>query len=161
MDFPGWDGFLGSRASLMFDLVVVAMVVVVAIMGWSIREVCHRRKFLLHKRVQITLAVLLGITIVAFEVDVRLFGWEDRAAGELGGTVSGQIWMMLYVHLFFAVTTILLWPVVILLALRRFPLPPEAGQHSSFHRRWGWLAVGDMLLTSISGWLFYWFAFVG
>ena len=161
MEFPGWDGFLGTRASLMLDLVVVAMVAVVVVMGWSIREVKQRRKFTLHKRVQITLAVLLAIAIAAFEVEIRQFGWEDRASGELGGSASGSVWTALYVHLFFAITTVLLWPIVIVMAIRRFPVPPEPGRHSLFHRRWARLAAWDMLLTSISGWIFYWLAFVG
>ena len=76
MEFPGWNGFLGTRASMMLDLVVVAMVAVVLILGWSIREVKLQRRFLLHKRVQIALTVILAVTIIAFEFDIRLHGWE-------------------------------------------------------------------------------------
>ncbi len=160
MEFPGWNGFLGTRASLMLDLVVVAMVAVVLIMGWSIREVKLRHRYLLHKRVQIALAVILAVTITAFEVDIRLHGWEERASGVLGGTASTLVWTALCVHLCFAVSTVFLWPTVIVLALRRFPNPPLPGDHSLFHRRWARLAAWDMLLTAISGWVFYCLAFV-
>ena len=38
--------------------------------------------------IQIGMAIVLLVIIVAFEIDMRLHGWEDRAAGEVGGTAS-------------------------------------------------------------------------
>lgn len=161
MEFLGWDGFLGTRASIMLDLVSVAMLAVVIVMGWSILAVKRGRRFTLHKRIQLLLAVLLVVTIVAFEVDIRLHGWEERASGEIGGSASTTVWTALYAHLFFAISTVVLWPTVIVLALRRFPETPAPGEHSAFHRRWARLAAWDMLLTAVSGWGFYFLAFVG
>ena len=161
MDYPGWNGFLGTRASFMLDLVVVAMLVVVILMGWSIRQVKTHGHFMLHKRMQLILAALLAVTVTAFEIDMRLHGWEDRAAGMIGGSASTAVWGALAIHLCFAITTVVLWPVVIGLALWRFPRPPAPGSHSASHRRWARLAAWDMLLTAISGWIFYLLAFVG
>lgn len=160
MDFPGWNGFLGTRASLMVDLVVVAMVVVVVVMSWSIRQVKYHRRFTLHKRVQLLLAAALVIAITAFETDIRLHGWEDRAAGVIGGAASSAVWTALYIHLCFALTTVVLWPTVIGLAIRRFPSPAAPNPHSASHRRWARLAAWDMVLTAVSGWVFYAMAFV-
>ena len=83
VDFPGAEGFLGSRASLMLDVVFVAMLAVIPVMGWSIYQVRRRRRFALHKQVQLALAALLLVAVLAFEIDMRLYGWEERAAGEL------------------------------------------------------------------------------
>ncbi len=160
MDFPGWDGFLGTRATFLLDVVCLAMVVVVAVLGWSIRQVRRHRRYLLHKRVQLTLAAVLGVVLVAFEVDIRLHGWQDRAAGQLGGQASTAVLTALAIHLFFAVTTVMLWIIVITLALRRFPSPPEPNAHSNFHRCWARLAAWDMVLTTLTGWVFYVLAFV-
>jgi putative membrane protein len=55
---------------------------------------------------------------------------------------------------------VILWPVTIVLALRKFPNPPAPGAHSPTHIRLARLAALDMLLTSITGWIFYWLAFV-
>ena len=161
MVFPGWNGFLGTRASLMVDLVVVAMVIVVVVMGWSIRQVKYHQRYTLHKRIQIVLAVTLAVAITAFETDIRLHGWEDRAAGILGGSASKAVWIALWIHLFFAITTVLLWPMVLILALRNFPSPAAPSSHSTSHRRWARLAAWDMFFTAVSGWVFYALAFVG
>jgi hypothetical protein len=60
----------------------------------------------------------------------------------------------------FAVTTVVLWPVVILLALRSFPPIPGPAPHSRIHVPLARLAAADMLLTAVTGWIFYWLAFV-
>jgi putative membrane protein len=160
MDFPGWNGFLGTRASLMLDVVCLAMVLVVLVLGWSIRLVRCQRRYELHKRIQLTLAVMLVIVLSAFETDVRLHGWQERAAGEIGGEASTAVITALSIHLFFAVTTVVLWVVVLARAWRRFPNPAAPNEHSKFHRRWARLAAWDLVLTTVTGWVFYFMAFV-
>ncbi len=160
IDFPGLDGFLGTRASLMLDVVFVAMFVVIAVMGWSIYQVRVRGRYALHKWVQLGLAAVLFIAVAAFEVDMRVYGWEERAAGEIGGSADAVVWKALYVHLVFAITSAVLWPVVIYRAWRQFPRPPAPSHHSRSHIFWARIAAIDMLLTSITGWVFYIMAFV-
>jgi len=159
-EFPGWDGFLGSRASFMLDFVCLAMVAVVGVLAWSIWQVRKHRRYALHKRVQLGLAALLLVVITGFEIDVRFNGWQGRAAGEIGGKASQQVLIALSIHLFFAVTTVFVWIMVIFLAWRRFPNPPEPNEHSVFHRQWGRIAAWDMLMTTLTGWIFYVLAFV-
>lgn len=160
IDYPGWDGFLGTRASLMLDVVMVAMFVVVPVLLWSVYQVRYRRRYQLHKATQIVLTALLFGAVIAFEVEVRVFGWQERAAGQLGGSPMGLVWPVLWVHLCFAVTTFVLWAVVFVMALRRFPVPPQPSEHSPFHLFWARLAALDMCLTAVTGTLFYWVAFV-
>lgn len=160
MDYPGWDGFLGTRASFMLDAVCVSMVLVMLVLSWSIRQVRVHRNFQLHKWVQLGLVTLLGVVLTAFELDIRFNGWQTRAAGETGTSPAPIVFTALWIHLFFALTTVVLWIVVLVRALRRFPNPPLPNEHSQFHRRWGWIAAIDMLLTTITGWVFYVLAFV-
>jgi hypothetical protein len=158
--FSGFDGFLGTRAPLVLDLLFLAMFGVVVVLAWSIYQVKYRRRYVLHKWVQIVLGVILFVAVVVFEVDIQLHGWEDRAAGRVGGAVSPVVWTALYVHLTFAVSAVVLWPVVIARAVRNYPNPPAPSAHSMWHIRWGWIAAIDMLLTAVTGWVFYWLAFV-
>lgn len=158
-DFPGPNGFLGTRASLMLDVVALAMVVVVAVLAWSILK-ARAGRYAVHKWTQVALAAALLAVVVAFEVEIRFYGWRDRAAGVVGGEVPRAVWNVLYVHLVFAVSSAVLWPVVVVRAMRRFPVPPAPGEHSPSHRFWARVAATDMFLTAVTGWVFYWLAFV-
>ena len=75
----GADGFLGTRASLMLDVVVLAMLVVVPALALSVYLVMFRRQYTWHKRIQLVLGMALLVTVVAFEADMRIGGWRHRA----------------------------------------------------------------------------------
>jgi putative membrane protein len=160
MEFPGIDGFLGTRAPLVLDLLFLTMFVVVVVLAWSIYQVKYRRRYRLHKWVQVVLAVVLLAAICVFEWDIRAHGWQERAAGAIGSEASAIVKTALSIHLVFAVTTVVLWPIVIVRALRNYPIPTAPSEHSRWHIRWGWIAAIDMVMTSITGWIFYWLAFV-
>lgn len=159
-DFPGADGFLGTRASWSMDTMVLVMAVVVAVLAWSVYQAKAKRKFAMHKTIQILLAVGLYAAVVLFEIDVRFNGWQDRAAGVVGGTASAAVWTALAIHLAFAVFSVALWPVVIIRAARNFGAPPCPGAHSAWHRRWAPIAAIGMTLTAVTSWVFYGLAFV-
>lgn len=158
--FPGIDGFLGTRAPLILDVLCLAMLAVMIVLAWSIYLVKVRRQYALHKRIQVALGLILLAVIVLFELDIRLHGWQDRAAGQIGGQAPAAAVTALYVHLVFAVSTVALWISTTVLALRRFPEPPLPAPHSRVHKILGWIASVDMGFTTLSGWVFYWFAFV-
>jgi len=157
------NGFLGTRASLMLDVVALAMVALVPLLGLSIYLVKVRRRYALHKKIQLTLGTVLLVAVVLFEVDIRLHGWRDRAASSPYTGHAGSVdWLTLTlgVHLCFAVTAALLWAVVIFRALANFPSPPHPAPHSAWHRRFATVAAIDMACTAVTGWIFYWMAFV-
>ena len=49
---------------------------------------------------------------------------------------------------------------MIVQALRKIPEPPEPSDYSHRHAFWAWIAAADMTLTALTGWIFYWLAFV-
>lgn len=159
---PGINGFLGTRGSLMLDIVFLAMFVVVLILGWSI-TLARQGKFARHKRVQLVLVVVLLIAITAFEVEMRLVGWEQRAAESPYWTSNAwndPVHYSLLIHLLFAIPTALLWVFVVVRAIRHFPIPATPNEHSRSHRFWAPIASFEMLMTAVTGWVFYWLAFV-
>lgn len=156
------DGFLPTprQASFMFDLVVVAMVVITPVLAWSIYKV-RRHSYSLHKNVQVVLGSVLLVAVVLFEVDIRLDStWWDRAMQSPYYANGVLRPFLIYVHLPFAVSTTVLWAVTLFGALRRFPKPPSPSNYSRRHRWLGWLAAVSMFGTAVTGWLFYWMAFV-
>jgi putative membrane protein len=99
-----------------------------------------------------------------FEIDIRVNGWEERAEPspyfDAANKFTCPAGLSLVVHLSFAVPTLVLWIVVVVQALRKFSNPPAPGLHSRWHARMGMLAAFGMVMTAITGWLFYWLAFV-
>jgi hypothetical protein len=158
--YPGIDGFLGTRAPLILDVLCLAMLGVVIVLCWSVYQVKIRRRYSVHKWTQVTLGIILLAVVIVFEIDIRLHGWEDRAAGAIGARAPAAAVTALYVHLVFAISTIILWPTTIILALRNFPNPPMPSVHSRIHIPLARTAATDMVLTAITGWVFYYIAFV-
>lgn len=154
---PGFLPF--SRATFMFDFVVVAMVGVLPVLTWSLYVVKYQKNYVLHKWIQVGLASVLGVTVLAFEIEVRTHDWwQHTEASPYSGTTLFNV--VIGVHLFIAISTTLLWIATITLALRKFPIPPAPGEHSMTHLRIAKVAAAGMYLTAVTGWTFYWMAFV-
>ena len=157
------DGFLGYKTSFMLDVVVCALVLVVPVLLYSIYVVKFQQKYQLHRTLQLTLGVVLLITVGAFEVDLQLVhgGWENIVnKREVSPDHLEFVRKVLWVHLCFAITTPILWAVTIVLAMRRFPSPVVPGPHSSLHKKLAWLSTVDITLTSVTGLVFYYYAFI-
>lgn len=161
------EGFLGYRTSFMLDVVVTALVLIVPVQVYSILIVKRQRKWALHRTLQLILGTVLLLAVTAFEIDLQLVhgGWENivsRSRGEawLSGADYRLTRNILWVHLIFAVTTPFFWATTIILALRRFPSPPQPGPHSQRHKQLAWISTVDLVLTSVTGLTFYYFAFV-
>lgn len=170
-DLAGVEGFLRfvmpTRGSLMLDVVFVAMFAVVPLLFLSI-QLAKRGQYAWHKTAQIVLGTVLLVAVVAFEVDMRWSGWQHRAvaspyfkAAEGGGLDwSSPVGISLFVHLCFAVPTAVLWAYVVTMALRKFPSPPRPNEHSHSHKKFSWLGTIGMVGTAVTGWIFYYLAFM-
>jgi len=159
--FAGLDGFLGTRGSLMLDVVVVLLAAVVPVLAWSI-HLARRRAVTAHRRIQTVLALALLVVITAFELDVRYFSdWRERATDSpyYARDVASVVGAGLLLHLGIAVPTAVLWCVVVVDAWRRAGQTPT-GAFRSRHRALGWAAALGMALTAVTGWVFYYLAFV-
>lgn len=159
------DGFLGFRTSFMLDFVVVALVLIVPILVYSLYLVKVKRQYTLHRNLQLLLGLVLLVAVGLFEIDLQWVqkGWENVVAKRevpLTSEQLGFVRMLLRIHLIFAISTPLLWVATMTLALRRMPSPPQPCAHSSLHKKLGWASTVDIVLTSVTGLVFYYFAFV-
>jgi uncharacterized membrane protein YozB (DUF420 family) len=157
--YPGIDGFLGTRASLMLDVVFLALFALVPLMCLGIYLVKFRKQYLLHKRIQLSLAAVLAVTVLLFELDVRFHPWRLRAEAS-PYFENGLVNLLLWIHLPFAISTAVLWAYVVVQALRKIPHPPGPCSYSPQHIFWARLAAVDMLATAVTGWAFYYLAFI-
>jgi putative membrane protein len=160
------NGFLGNNASLMLDVVVCALVLVVPALLFSLYAVKIQRNYALHKIMQLTLGIVLLVAVSAFEIDMRLHGGWMNIVNKpdqpihLDGAEMETVKTLLWVHLVFAISTPIFWATTITLALKRFPNPPKPSEHSALHKKLGWISAIDITLTSITGLIFYYFAFI-
>jgi putative membrane protein len=162
---PGIDGFLGTRASVGMDVVLVGLIALLPVLAVSIALV-RRGRYAAHKALQLVIVAALLAAIVVFEIDVRLVSdWKVRAAGGPPWGDGNPWWptgvlVALAIHLVFAISTLVLWAWVVWEALARFPVPPVPGSHGARHKRMARLAAADLVLTAVTGTVFYWLAFV-
>lgn len=159
------DGFLGNRASFMLDFVVVALVLIVPILLFSLFSVKVRRHYGLHRGLQLLLGVVLLAAVALFEVDLHFVqgGWENvvgKREPPLTADQLAQVRTVLRVHLVFAISTPFLWVATIVMALTQFPTPLQPAAHSRVHKVLGWMSTIDITLTSVTGLAFYYAAFV-
>ena len=158
------DGFLGFHTSFMLDAVVVALVLVVPVLVFSLYSVKIGRLYTRHRNLQMSLAIVLLVAVLAFEVDLHLVqgGWENvvRKGSALSDNQMTFIRKVLRIHLVFAGSTPFLWGATILFALIRMPRPPQPSPHSRLHKVLGWASTFDLVVTSVTGLVFYYVAFV-
>jgi uncharacterized membrane protein YozB (DUF420 family) len=144
----------------MLDFVVVAMLGVTLVLGYSIYQIRFKKKPVLHRNIQIATAVVLTVALLAFEIDVRFFTDWRALAQTSPYYESGIADWCLWVHLLFAIPTPLVWATVIISGLRRFKTGFDQGKYNRIHRISGRVAAGLMVLTAVTGWIFYYVAFV-
>ena len=89
-------------------------------------------------------------------------GWKGRAKESSFWTADtiNLVRISLWIHLCFAVPTAFLWIFVIVQGLRKFPHPVAPCAYSARHKLWAWPAAVGMLMTAVTGWIFYWAALV-
>lgn len=159
------DGFLGHHASFMLDFVVVALIVIVPILLFSLYAVKVRHRYATHRNLQLLLGIVLLVAVALFEVDLHFIqgGWKEvvkKRPIQLTTEQLQQVQTVLRIHLIFAISTPFLWLITTIAALRGFANPPVPGGHSRLHKLLGWASAIDITLTSITGLIFYYFAFV-
>ncbi|MCX6124621.1 MAG: DUF420 domain-containing protein [Proteobacteria bacterium] len=151
-------GFIpGSRGSFMLDVVVVAMIAILPVLGYAIK-LAKAGRYPAHRYTMLILAAVLILAVACFEVEMRLKGWEHLA--KASPFFDTSLMYFLGIHISISVSTTVLLIVTVCLALRAFSRPLAPGIHSKTHRRLGKLTAVGLTLTSVSGWIFYWMAFV-
>lgn len=144
----------------MLDFVVVAMLGVTIVLAYSIYLIRVKKQPRAHRNIQIATAIVLVIALVAFEIDMRFFtNWRELASSSPfyeSGIADACLWL----HLLFAIPTPFVWAAVIVIGLRKFKTDFNQGSFNRIHRISGRIAAAMMVMTAITGWIFYYVAFV-
>lgn len=153
---PGFLPF--GRGTFMMDLVATAMVAIIPLLTLSLWMVRSKKRYKNHKQIQLGMAMVLLVTVIGFELHVRIYGWQDQA--KPSPYFDTILFPLLYIHLFFAIGAVLLWAITIYGALKGFKHSVAPGVYSHRHKQLGRSAALFMYMTSITGWIFYYLGFV-
>jgi hypothetical protein len=156
--FP--NGFLGTRADMLMDIVMLSFIVILPILIWSWRLARSEKQYQKHRRVQLILAITLLIVVGIFEYDLSKSGgiFELTSASAYAGTTLLNT--AIYVHTLFAVVASIIWLGLIGLSLWRFGPNPEPGPFSRKHRAWGKAGMVTMVLAGLTSPPLYYLGFV-
>lgn len=136
-------------------LVILIVLPLLAISWWAVAK---KRAYRWHKGLQIAQAGILGTVLLAFEWEIRRHDW--RAAAEMSPYYDVWVQPVVVLHLAFAIPCAVLWVVTLTGALRHFPRPIRTSSYAVQHRKLGRLTVMATIGTALTGWLFFWLAFV-
>jgi len=155
-------GFLGTRADLLMDIVVVVFAVLPFVELWAIK-LARARRHAAHLRFQVASLIAILLAVVLFEVDIRLSGGTVAFMKDspLAGTTFLRVFLI--VHVLIAVTTFTAWAVLDVKSWRRHRAESTRalpGPWSSSHKRFGKRVYVGICLTSITGIALYVMGFV-
>ena len=144
----------------MLDVVFLAMLAVLPVQAFSFWIVKYKRNLIAHRNLQVGTASILLVTVLAFEIDMQLFTDWRLHAKDSRFYDSGWVDRLLWIHLVFAIPTPFIWGWVIFAAIKNFTWNVTTNAYAARHRIWGRVAAVFLMMTSLTGWVFYLAAFV-
>ncbi len=147
-----------TRAPFMIEVVALAMFLLGPLTAFGALQ-AKRGRWLIHKRVMSSVGFILLIAVILFEVQIRSFGW--REAAKESPYYDSLVFPSLWIHLPIAIVTSLTWILTVREAITTFALQAKPhGAKSGKHKLFGKIAVIGTLLTSLTGWVFFYLAFI-
>lgn len=144
------QGFLGTRADVLMDIVIVSLAIILPVLAISWRLALTRR-WATHRTVQVTLGSGLGVVVLLFETDLRLSGGIFKLTSPSRYAGTALLNVSIWGHTALAISTAVLWGWMLVAALRRFDREPKPGPYSARHRLFGRIGMVAMALTGITG----------
>lgn len=150
----------GARCDIFMDIVIASMVIILPLLWYSFNKVKSEKAYGLHKKIQLTMFLVLLVVVLLFEYDMKQNGgiFEMVKGSQYEGTFFLNF--TIYFHTFLSITTSLIWTLLILISLVKFDRSPKPNKFSKTHKFWGRIGMWDMALTCITGLMLYVFGFI-
>ncbi len=150
-------GFLGTRADLFMDVVIVFLTLLPILMLAAFRA-ARTGRLAVHRNLQAGTLALVLLVVVLFELDVRLSGGKAAFLAQNPGRAD-LVAPILRFHVAVATLTFVAWLALAVASWSRFraTLP---GAFSRLHRRLGKAAFVGACVVSTTGALVYVLLFV-
>ena len=151
------QGFLGTRADLLVDVVFVVNVIAPIWAGfaaWLARKREHRR----HMKLQLILWATLFVCVLLLEGNIRLSGGSGSLVSGSpyeGTTLLRTVFLL---HIGPAVLTYVLWLYLVVASFRRWHVALPGG-FSGRHKKLGKLVILGLVWVAASAAAVYWLGF--
>ncbi len=143
------EGFLGTRADIIIDVVMTVSGFLPALMMFTF-YLAAKGKYQLHRNMQLALLLIVTVLVVSLEVDVR--SGALQAAAAMSAYHDTSILRLLFIiHLIFAITSFVGWIWLVIKSSKIYP--KRFGTFN--HKKWGKILFVDIVLTVITGWMMY------
>lgn len=152
-------GGLFPTTTWIIDLVSASFLILTPVLIWSWLR-ARQGAYTLHRNAQVILFAVLLVVVILFELDLRSLGGIFKAVEQ--SRFAGAAWLngLIYFHTLCAVSTSLLWILLIAISLWKFPRPPKPNSFSKWHIIFGRIGMADMLLSAVTGVILYFAGFV-
>ncbi|MGZ3655925.1 MAG: DUF420 domain-containing protein [Bdellovibrionota bacterium] len=143
------SGFLGTRANILMDFVVIGIVVTPLLMLFAFR-LAREKRFVAHRNLHALLITLLLSIVAAFELDIRLSGGSKAfLRGSPFADSSFLHWFLIF-HVSIAVCSFIGWIWLEKKSWNSF-LKALPGEFSSSHVRLGKCVFNGVVATAVTG----------
>lgn len=156
MFFPG---FFGTRADLLMDVILVAVLAIPFVLLISFRW-ARTGSHLRHQTAQWAIFVVVFVAVVLFEINIREAGGSGSLIRQSAYSQSVLFKTFLLVHITIAVCTYLAWFLMLLWAGKRRRQRILPGDFSRLHRRVGLGIFWGSVATALTGTAVYVVGFV-
>ena len=150
LEFMNLPGFFGTRAPLFMDIVSLIVAALPFLMS-GIIFLARQKKYKLHALLQGLLYIVSLIVLSFFEVGVRFVG-GFKSFMEGSGVGHDYAFIVLMVHIFIAVVTIIIWTTTLFMAKKQL--------ENKKHKRAGWITFTGVTLIMLTGAWVYMLLFV-
>lgn len=72
LDFP--PSFLGARCDILMDIVVISIAIILLLLLYLMKKVKREKAYRFHKRIQLTMFIILCFVVILFEYDMKQNG---------------------------------------------------------------------------------------
>lgn len=154
--FP--SGFLGTRANILGDIVLIATLATPFLLMHSFR-LARRRELEKHRLFQLVLLGVLLCAIVLFEVDVRMASSTGGLMKDSGWAGTTTLRALTIAHVLGAVLTFIGWLALTIASVKRFRVRLP-GAFSRRHRTLGKAVFWGSVYTAVSAGAMYVMGFI-
>lgn len=152
-------GFLGTRADLLSDVLILALLIILLALAKGIR-LARRRRFVSHRFLMISIFTVLVLYVVVYEANLALLGGIDYLRSSIRVSEASYFSLLVF-HVMQSAFALILGGITIGKGEEAFRRSQISGiSFTSSHRKIAWLEVAMLAMSVFTGLAVYYLTFI-